>query len=208
MNLGHEAALAGLAVEEAAYAAQRQRAALLGLRARTPRSSTWQERERHAASALQILAPEQRQLTLELRVYERAGSPGRLRVLSALALAKAPSGDDTILQWHLSVSRPPRSADGRGRRPDDAELRRVRLAFDLVDAEEDNHHPGIARHLWLPVDPARRVGCECKADEVVVVEPDGYAWTNPVDADPSVCRACEIARLLPSSLVDRCPVHG
>lgn len=64
-------------------------------------------------------------------------------------------------------------------------------AFGMVGTEEGNHHPGVARHFWRPVDPARRVDCECKADEVTVVEPDGYRWTNPADGP---CRGCELER--------------
>jgi hypothetical protein len=48
-------------------------------------------------------------------------------------------------------------------------------------AEEDNHQDGRARMLFLVVDPARRVDCECKATERVVVREDGYRYTVPVE---------------------------
>ena len=66
------------------------------------------------------------------------------------------------------------------RRPTDPELAFVRAEFDIEDAEEDNHSPGVARHLFLPLHlPRGSVGvCECKADEEQVVEPDGYRWSR------------------------------
>ncbi len=77
---------------------------------------------------------------------------------------------------HISVSVP-----GESRRATDVEMEVVREAFDMVDAEEDNHSPGVARHLFLPLHlPRGTVGiCDCKSDETVVVEPDGYQWSRP-----------------------------
>lgn len=114
-------------------------------------------------------------------------------VISALELAEYPSGGGTGPQWHISVSE-------RGARPTPKGLKRALISFDLVGAEEDNHHPGIARHFWMPVDPARRVDCECKTDEATVVEPDGYTWTNPIDGP---CRGCEYQRMHGTP----CPLH-
>jgi hypothetical protein len=70
----------------------------------------------------------------------------------------------------------------------------------MEGSEEDNHHPGIARHFWMVVDPARRVDCECKVGETVVKEPDGYKWSN----DPGACRGCDYARTFPGH---PCPLH-
>jgi hypothetical protein len=66
------------------------------------------------------------------------------------------------------------------RRPTDPELAMVRADFDMADAEEDNHSPGNARHLFLPLHIARgTVGvCDCKDDEEQVVESDGYTWSR------------------------------
>lgn len=112
---------------------------------------------------------------------------GRLVVITDLILAEAPDGSgDLIEQWHLSATH-------LGARCSDREMRRVRRDFGMRDAEEDNHHPGNARNLFLPVDPKRRVDCECKATETVVVEVDGYTWTNPTDAR---CRGCELEELI------------
>ncbi len=106
-----------------------------------------------------------------------------LVVLSALELAQLPgSTHDTGLHWHLSASR----STNRSNRPTDFDLGRVCAAFGVPDGyEEDNHHPGFARHIWCPVDPAFRGICECKVTETTVVEADGYTWTNPTDGDNS-----------------------
>lgn len=117
-----------------------------------------------------------------------AWTDGHVTVISALELAEAPDGrGDAIPQWHVSISE-------RGRRPSKGGLRRALRAFGMVGTEEDNHHPGVARHFWLPVDKARRVSCQCKDDEDVVREPDGYVWTNP-RAGEGPCRGCEIASM-------------
>lgn len=119
-------------------------------------------------------------------------------VCSALENADYPAGGGRGPQWHLSVSLVMRPTPTT--RPGRPEVRRTLRAFDLVGAEEDNHHPGIARHFWRPVDPARRVGCECKATEKVITERDGYRWTNPTDGP---CRGCEISQLTGVA----CPLH-
>ena len=118
---------------------------------------------------------------------------GAVVVGSLLTVAKYPSGEGSGPQWLVSVS------DDRTR-PSRTVLRRALRAFDMLGAEEDNHHPGIARHFWRPVDPSRRVDCECKTDETLVVEPGGYRWTNPVEGP---CRGCELRGLTGRP----CPLH-
>jgi hypothetical protein len=131
--------------------------------------------------------------TLDVVAWQR----GSLCVISALDLAEYPDGDGAGPQWHVSTT-----GDHGHRRVTDAELLHVRRAFGMLDAEEDNHHPGAARHLFLVCDPARRVSCECKVTEVTIVERDGYQWTNPTDA---ACRGCELQLLMPHR---RCPLHS
>ena len=122
---------------------------------------------------------------------------GRVMVISALEIAEAPDGrGDRIPQWHVSVS-------ASGRRPSDRELRRALKAFGMIRAEEDNHHPGLARHFWLTLDPSRRVDCQCKVDEVTIRDADGYTWTNPAPGEGE-CRGCEMQRLLGNP----CPLHA
>ena len=125
-----------------------------------------------------------------------AWTNGRLRVISALEMAEAPDGrGDAIPQWHISVTE-------SGLRPSPRGLRRALRAFGMGGAECDNHHPGNAQHYWLPLDKARRVDCQCKADEVVVKEP-GYTWTNPAPGEGE-CRGCEWWNMCGK----RCPIHG
>lgn len=127
--------------------------------------------------------------------------PAGLVVMSELVLAQLPDRSGTGRQWLVSVSQD-------GHRPAGRPLRRALQAFGMADAEEDNHEPGIARKFWLVVDPAHRVDCECKADEEVIVEPDGYRWSNPRAArqDPSLCRGCAAARAIRSARP--CSIHG
>lgn len=127
---------------------------------------------------------------------------GPLRVLSELAQAEYPDGSgDVGPQWLISVSY-------KRRRPNDKQLRKALRAFNMVDAEEDNHMPGGTRQFWLPVDPGRRVGCECKVTEVQVVEVDGHTWSNPLDGDPEGCRGClyESMRRI-YGFESPCPIH-
>jgi hypothetical protein len=121
---------------------------------------------------------------------------GHVAVISSLTMAEMPDGrGDVGPQWHISITR-------KRRRPHDTDVRRALRAFRMVGAEEDNHHPGNARHFWLPVDPSRRVDCECKTDEATIVEADGYRYTNP--HDPAECRGCELQALIGKA----CPLHG
>jgi len=52
----------------------------------------------------------------------------------------------------------------------DEEMERVRQAFGLAGAEEDNHGPGIARHLWIVCGREKEPPCPCKQDEQRTVE--------------------------------------
>lgn len=119
---------------------------------------------------------------------------GPVRVVSSLDNAQLPQREEAGPQWHVSIS-------NVGKRPKAHHVRRALRARGMVGAEEDNHHPGAARHFWMPVDPAARVACECKDDEVTVVEADGYTWSN----DPNNCRGCDLARTLRHL---PCSIHG
>lgn len=100
----------------------------------------------------------------------------QLLAISTLSLMEAPDGaGDHLLTWLVSVSR-----DGAAM-PSDRDLGRVRRDFNMRAAEEDNHQDGCARMLFLVVDPARRVDCECKADERVIVRPDGFRYSIPAE---------------------------
>ena len=99
---------------------------------------------------------------------------GHIRVLSSAEIAEYQG--ESCMQNHVSVS-----VDERlFRRATDDELAYVRHVFDMDDAEEDNHQPGRIRNLFLPLHlPRGTVGvCDCKSDEMVVVEPDGFTWSK------------------------------
>ena len=117
----------------------------------------------------------------------------RVRVISALEAAELPDKSGVGPQWHLSVTR-------GGLRPRAEDVERVLTAFGMRGAEEDNHHPGNARHFWMPVDADHRVDCQCKAEEEFL-DDDGYPWTNPREGS---CRGCEIAPVTGRP----CPLHG
>lgn len=122
---------------------------------------------------------------------------GPILVLSALENAEYPDGDGTGPQWHLSIS-------NLGKRPKPKHVRRALRAFGMAGAELDNHEPGVAEHYWLPVDPARRVDCQCKEDEDTIVEPDGKTWTNPKPESGEACRGCAYERTFGRP----CPIHA
>lgn len=124
-----------------------------------------------------------------------------VRVISSLDVMFLPGTGDTETgpTWLISVSK-------NGVRCSDADLHRVSEAFEMPAFDEDNHYPGISRALFCPVDERYRSACECKVNETVVVEPDGYTWTT----DPAKgCRGCDleefgrrIGRRMP------CPIHA
>lgn len=109
----------------------------------------------------------------EIHAYQK----GALCVLSSAVVAKY--HEVTGPQNHVSVSIYGGHTPTK-RRATDEEISLVRREFDMDDAEEDNHSPGVARHLFLPLHlPRGTVGiCECKDDEEQVVEADGYRWSR------------------------------
>jgi hypothetical protein len=121
---------------------------------------------------------------------------GPIRVVSSLDVSEMPDGDGIAPQWHISVTT-------RGKRPKPHHVASALKAFGMVGAEEDNHHPGAARHFFLVCDPSRRVACQCKATEETIVDADGYAWTNPTPASGEECRGCEWER----EHGKPCPIH-
>lgn len=136
----------------------------------------------------------------EHRAFQSLGAiwqSGPVRVVSSLDVAEMPDGSgESGPQWHVSVTT-------KGKRPKPHHLARALKSFGMADAEEDNHHPGAARHFFLVCDPKRRVACECKATEVTVVEADGYRWTNPTPESGEACRGCEWAETHDTP----CPIH-
>jgi hypothetical protein len=129
-------------------------------------------------------------------VYRR----GELTVIVTLATMEMPDGNGSGPTWLLSVTR-------RGKRAKDNLVKVALRDFGMLDAEEDNHNPGQARCFFLVCDPARRVACECKTTEQVLVEPDGYRWSNPTPeqlAAGEECRGCQLTPLTGKA----CPIHA
>lgn len=124
------------------------------------------------------------------------------QVLSSLQMAEQPRSGTTGPQWHVSIVD---RSEREPRRPSSRQVALARCAFGMLEAEEDNHHPGAARQFWMPLDPSERVDCECKTEEVVVREADGFEWTNPKDG---ACRGCDLERAMQRLGSSRpCPIH-
>lgn len=106
---------------------------------------------------------------------------GRLLVMSDFAVMEF-RGEERP-QFMLSISA---SGAGGRRRATDAEVTQALRDFGMDGAEEDNHQPGIIRMFFLLADPRpgeEGIQCDCKEDEQVVVEPDGFRWSRTKDFD-------------------------
>ncbi|RTL25812.1 MAG: hypothetical protein EKK55_08790 [Rhodocyclaceae bacterium] len=84
-------------------------------------------------------------------------------VLSSVDVAEVnpPKAGIVAPHFHVSAtfrSNPPRACT-------DQEMEVVRASFDMGGADEDNHGPGIARHLWMLCGRDREPACPCRADE-------------------------------------------
>jgi hypothetical protein len=102
---------------------------------------------------------------------------GRLTVFSTLAWTLFQG----VEMWHFMIS-----VSARGKYATDDEVARALRDFDMQPADEDNHESGAGIRKWfLPCswEPGDPSVCECKATEQTVVEPSGYKWQAPVDAD-------------------------
>lgn len=89
----------------------------------------------------------------------------------AISAVEAPEPERVGAEYHISISK----AGGRCT-PEEALW--VLLEFGIPEAEEDNHHSGIARQFWRPC-ADKEVGneCPCKEEETAIVEDGGaYIW--------------------------------
>ena len=143
-------------------------------------------------------------LSLASSAWMRHRGTFAVAVLSEMVIAQYPD-DDSMAgpQWLVSISRRVVLSPADARMATDRQCARVLGQFAMVGAEEDNHEPGFARKFWRPVDPAHRVDCQCKADEITVVEPNGYTWTTLRDGP---CRGCSSE--LREITGRPCPLHG
>lgn len=114
-----------------------------------------------------------RRATEQIGAESHGYSLGAIRVISSAENAEYRGL--IVPHNHVSVS------VALDRRPTDFEMALVRSAFDLADAEEDNHQPGRIRNLFLPLHlPRGTTGtCDCKSDETEVIEADGFRWSKP-----------------------------
>jgi hypothetical protein len=119
---------------------------------------------------------------------------GPIFVLSTLAEMDMPDGDGTGPTWLVTIS-------ANRQRPAQWQVDKVLADFDMLEAEEDNHAPGRTRGFFLVVDPARRVPCPCK-DEELVTEPDGFTWARDTSGQPCIGCLTEAAFGMP------CPEHS
>lgn len=100
-----------------------------------------------------------------------------LFVISAVEVAKDADGIDRGPEYHVSVSQSGHM--GPPRRCTSGDAMWVIAAFDMLDAEEDNHVPnGVVRNFWRPVaDRLVGIECACKDAEPVMREEKGdYIW--------------------------------
>ncbi|WP_174976725.1 hypothetical protein [Burkholderia aenigmatica] len=100
----------------------------------------------------------------------------RLFVISAVEVAAPEGGISKGPEYHVSISL--QTSDGTARCTS-ADALFVLAAFELLEAEEDNHVPnGRVRNFWRPIaDNLVGLECACKADEPAIVEDKGdYVW--------------------------------
>ena len=111
-------------------------------------------------------------------------------VLSAVEMVEQnPPGSGIVMpHYHVSATH----QGGVPRACTDQEMEEVRAAFDMGGAEEDNHGPGIARHLWIMVGRDREPECPCKQDEDRIVEGDRVRYEEgSALASPEQLATCE-----------------
>lgn len=112
-----------------------------------------------------------------------------VRVLSSIHLVpKNTDGSVLVPHFHISATH---QAGRPARACTDQEMEVVRRDFDMGGAEEDNHGPGIARHLWLACGEEREPECPCKQDEHRLVE--GARLQYGFDGTPPVPTRSDVA---------------
>lgn len=91
--------------------------------------------------------------------------------------------------WHVSMSQ-----IGTTHTPSNEQMNHLFDTWRITQWEEDNHSPGKARHIFIPVDQNYRGVCECKLTEPQVVSLDGVPWSNTT-LDTGICAGCRIAAM-------------
>ncbi|WP_261508470.1 hypothetical protein [Burkholderia multivorans] len=99
-----------------------------------------------------------------------------LFAISAVEVAAPEGGVSKGPEYHVSISLQTLAGPARCT---SADAVFVLAAFDLLEAEDDNHVPnGLVRNFWRPVaEPLIGLECACKADEPAIVEDKGdFVW--------------------------------
>lgn len=108
-----------------------------------------------------------------------------IRCLSAVEIVEQNPPGSGLMVPHYHVSATFTTPTSR-RACTDQELELVREAFGLAGAEEDNHGPGIARHLWIACGREKEPECPCKQDEQRIVEGDRVRHETPDETRSAV----------------------
>ncbi|MGQ7907255.1 hypothetical protein [Burkholderia sp. BC1] len=99
-----------------------------------------------------------------------------LFAIVAVEVAAPEGGVSKGPEYHVSISLQTLAGPARCT---SADAVFVLAAFDLLEAEDDNHVPnGLVRNFWRPVaEPLIGLECACKADEPAIVEDKGdFVW--------------------------------
>lgn len=91
----------------------------------------------------------------------------RISCFSAIEMVEQNPPGSKIIAPHFHVSAV-KLVGGRPHTCSDQDMELVRAAFGLGGAEEDNHGPGKARHLWILCGREKEPACPCKQDELQV----------------------------------------
>lgn len=100
-------------------------------------------------------------------IYRSEDEP--LQAISAIEVVEDKDSPIARPSYHVSAIYLG-AREGEERACTDDELERVRVAFQMDGADEDNHGEGIARHLWLDCDKRVEDLCACKQDEETFVD--------------------------------------
>ena len=141
-----------------------------------PRGAGWRRIGR-------IPTPQPRMSSLIAWEHAREG----VRVLSDTGMYESEHQPGRSHQYHISTVA---LGSATPQRPTPQQFAFVLAAFlpahpdgGQVWWEEDNHHSGVARHVFVPTDPTEHLPCPCK-HEAVITEADGYSYSWDGTYDP------------------------
>lgn len=115
----------------------------------------------------------------------------RIQVISECGGYISDADGRTSFQYHFSIAG---MGNGRPVRPTPDQYAFALAAFlPSIDGnpvwwEEDNHHPGNARHIFVPTFKRDQRPCFCKDNEIIT-DPDGYTYSYEGNYDQEHVRA-------------------